>query len=77
MAADERRSTPMKTRILSAFISVYRRLIVISPQLLTVTALIGAARFETEPRPDALWVGSGYFAGQRHFHHSPETPRAP
>src|ERR1035441_7592295 len=34
MAADERRSTPMKTRILSAFISVHRRLIVISSQLL-------------------------------------------
>src|ERR1019366_957104 len=34
MAADERRSTPMKTRILSAFIGVHRRLIVISSQLL-------------------------------------------
>jgi hypothetical protein len=34
MAADERRLTQMKTHILSAFISVYRRLIAISSQIL-------------------------------------------
>jgi hypothetical protein len=43
MAADERRLTPMKTRILSAFISVYRRLKVIFSRLLTVAGRIGIA----------------------------------